>query len=645
MDQSRLQTGGVWLAVVALIAGSWVQSAAAKDVPTEKQLLETLHTGAPADKAIACKQLAIYGSKAAVPELAKLLSDRELASWARIALEANPDPSADAALVEATKSLKGKLLVGTINSIGVRRSPEAIDALADCISDADSQVACASAVALGKIGGERAVHVLHQAYDAASPELRSAIAEGGILIAERLLAEGENDRAAALYDLIRGADIPQQRVLEATRGAIVARGDEGVPLLIEQLQSPDPKRLALGLKVARELKSNAVAEALATELATAKPARAALIVVALGDRSDSGLPDAVLQAADRGDKAVRVAALQVIGRKGDVSNVAKLVELASSSDTDVSQAAEAAIASLPDSQVNADLTQRLPTAQGQSLATLIEIIGLRRVEEATPELVKALKNSDKAVHSAALAALGASVGPKDLKVLVSQLTAAKNANDAAEAERALQTACIRMRDREATSGELAAAMNGASTANKASIVRVLGAMGGEKALATIATAAKSSDAELQDVGTRVLGEWMTTDAGPVLLDITKSPIADKYRVRALRGYLRIARQQKMSDAERIAMVRQGLALAKRGEERELALDALKRCPSAESIKLASALLDDAEVRDQAVETAIFIGEKIKDQDPAAAKTAAEKALKVAPPGKLADRARALTDSQ
>ena len=74
----------------------------------------------------------------------------------------------------------------------------------------------------------------------------------------------------------------------------------------------------------------------------------------------------------------------------------------------------------------------------------------------------------------------------------------------------------------------------------------------------------------------------------------------------------------------------------------LALDALKRCPSAESIKLASSLVDDAQVRDRAVETAIFIGEKIKDNDPAAAAAAGEKALEASPPRELADRARALT---
>src|SRR5437588_12573649 len=72
---------------------------------TELELIEILQTKPKPEKAIACKQLATVGSKDCVPELAKLLSDKELASWSRIALEAIPDPAADEALVQAAKKL------------------------------------------------------------------------------------------------------------------------------------------------------------------------------------------------------------------------------------------------------------------------------------------------------------------------------------------------------------------------------------------------------------------------------------------------------------------------------------------------------------------------------------------------------------
>ena len=63
---------------------------------------------AEADKALACKHLAIYGSADAVPELAKLLDNERLHSWARIGLEAIPGPEADAALRAAMKEFDAK---------------------------------------------------------------------------------------------------------------------------------------------------------------------------------------------------------------------------------------------------------------------------------------------------------------------------------------------------------------------------------------------------------------------------------------------------------------------------------------------------------------------------------------------------------
>ena len=60
------------------------------------QLIAVLQgSSSPADKAMACKKLAVFGSQTAAPALPPLLADEHLASWARIALEAIPGPACD----------------------------------------------------------------------------------------------------------------------------------------------------------------------------------------------------------------------------------------------------------------------------------------------------------------------------------------------------------------------------------------------------------------------------------------------------------------------------------------------------------------------------------------------------------------------
>ena len=63
----------------------------------QRKLIAVLQSdAAPAEKAITCKQLAIYGTKDAVAALAPLLENKDLTSWARIALEAIPGAESEA---------------------------------------------------------------------------------------------------------------------------------------------------------------------------------------------------------------------------------------------------------------------------------------------------------------------------------------------------------------------------------------------------------------------------------------------------------------------------------------------------------------------------------------------------------------------
>jgi hypothetical protein len=107
-------------------------------------------------KAIACKKLAFTGGPDAVAPMAALLSHPELACYARFGLEPNPHPSVDDALRSALPKLKGKLQIGVITSIGVRKDAKALDALTRLIDDSDTEVAGAAAASIGMIGGMQA---------------------------------------------------------------------------------------------------------------------------------------------------------------------------------------------------------------------------------------------------------------------------------------------------------------------------------------------------------------------------------------------------------------------------------------------------------------------------------------------------------
>ena len=601
-----------WLvALAATVMIGWAAAAQAQSpyVAKEADLIEVLKSGQKPEQALACKQLAIHGTDKAVPELAKLLADKDLSSWARIALEAIPGAAADEALTKAAGSLEGRLLVGTINSIGVRRFAGAVETLSGKLADQDAQVASAAAVALGKIGNDAATKKLRESLAGGSDEVRSAIAEGCILCAERLLAAGKADEAVAIYDEVRQAQVVKPRKLEATRGAILARKSAGIPLLIEQLQSNDKQFMQIALSAARELSGSEVDEALAEQLSTIGPERAALVLYALADRNLKTVPAAVLGAAKAGDKQVRIAAVGFIGRLGNESSIDTLVGVATESDAELAQAARDALAALPGAKVNAEIAARLDKADGKALAALIAAVGQRRFE-ATAALRKALENKDPAVRSAALTALGETIAAKDLSVLISQAVSAKDAELAEAAHKALRAASVRMADRDATAAELTAAMQRAPAEVKTKLLETIGAIGGKKSLETIASALKGSNEDLKDAGSRILGEWMSVDAAPVLLDVAKDDKAGRYQVRALRGYIRLMRQFPVPDAERAAMCQSALDAATRIEEQKLVMQVLERYPSVDTLRVTVKAAAIPALKEDANRVALVIAQKV-----------------------------------
>ncbi|MGH7969433.1 MAG: HEAT repeat domain-containing protein, partial [Limisphaerales bacterium] len=271
------------LITAVLLVGFRTVPAQAAESPryNEQDLIAVLQSDSPpAEKAITCKRLAVFGSEAAVPALAPLLTDPHLNSWARIALEAIPGPAADMALRQAIDKTQGLLLVGVLNSIGVRRDAQAVPALAARLDDPDSQVASAAAVALGRIGNLETAKILNEALAKAPAATRASVAEGCIRCAEHLFADGKSGDAVKLYDTVRKSQAPKQKVLEATRGAILARKSGGVSLLVEQLRSADKGFFQIGLTTARELPGGKATKAVEAELRRAAPDRQPAMLLA-----------------------------------------------------------------------------------------------------------------------------------------------------------------------------------------------------------------------------------------------------------------------------------------------------------------------------------------------------------------------------
>jgi HEAT repeat protein len=552
----------------------------------------------------------LCGDREAVPALAKLLTDAELASWARIALEAIPDPAADAALRNALDKTQGRLSIGVINSLGVRRDAKAVDLLIERLRDTDVEVASAAAVSLGRIGGNSAGEALLRTLADQNVAVRTAAAEGCVLCAEGMAAKGEAASAVKYYRAVLEAKVPEPAILPAIRGLILVQGTTGLPLLAELLESPDKHRFSLGLGITREMSGQDITKLLVEKLNKTPAARRELLLLALADRGDKSALPAVIAAIESGEAAARCAALQGALRLGDANCVPALLNAALDENADVAQTAMAVLADLPGKEVDRALAERLSGQPSEKMQLiLIQLAGRREIASLAPTLLQATEHPNAEIRTAALVALGATVELKDLPLLIERTANPASGKADKALEKTLLAACQRMPDREACAATLIEAFQRAPAEGKCRILEILRGLGGQKALDAVAAAAKDSDPQIQETAGRLLGDWPDVAAASALMDLAKNAESEKYRVRALRGYIRLARQFSMPDADRVAMCRAALAQAQRFAERKLVLEVMGRYPSPEMLKLAIDAAKEGQLKTEAVAVAVLIARK------------------------------------
>jgi hypothetical protein len=183
------------------------------------------------------------------------------------------------------------------------------------------------------------------------------------------------------------------------------------------------------------------------------------------------------------------------------------------------------------------------------------------------------------------------------------------------AQAATRIAALRMADDEQCAAALVAKLDESTGAQQEYLLDLLGQVGGKTALTGVVARAHSDDPAAKDVATRVLGDWNNADAAETLLDIAQNDKDSKYKIRALRGYIRIARQFQMDDEIRLSMFQTAMKAAIRDEERQLSLDVLSRMPSTRTLEIAAEYFQP-ETMNEAAAAAVAIAQQLVDKEPA-----------------------------
>lgn len=572
-------------------------------------------------KQFVCQQLWILGTDASIPALKQLLANDTTAEIACYALRSYPGAAANNALCQALPRLNLTNQVRIVTILGDRREASSLDTLLKVVALTDAAhlaLAQAAASALGKIGGARAAQALDQARHAEAPELRRTATQAYLQCAEDFARRNQPQAARLIYlELmeIREANLTRRAAL---LGLMRLGGPSALDQVLSILQGTDPWLKATAIANSHLLPGDAVTEQLAQILPDLGPADQVLLMDALRQRGGPQVTRAVIPLADSTHPQVRAAALNALGTLGDADTIAPLLRgLAAWDHPEVVEASLRALRSIEGPGVGTAILAGLSECPLPARPALIQVIGDRQINNATPLLLEQTRLRRLDIRRAAFNVLGKLATPDHLPALLASMLHQPDADAASAAERAIVMVAQRLDDpQEQTRPVLAALKRGTDDERTCALLRVLGGIANNPALQALQDHLAHADPVVRLAAVRELANWPNPEALPSLETVWRNPDAPNVdRVLALRGYVRLLGHPSDRPSEQtVALFETVTPFVTTPEDKKLLLSSLSKQPSPGALRLAEAFLEAPSVREEAALAVVTVAGQLVQSD-------------------------------
>ena len=560
-------------------------------------------------QAFLIQQLRLAGGAESVSAISKALPDERLCEDAAHALVSIGGEQAKAAFREALPKARGKGRATIIQNLGVMRDATAVPELLKAAKDADRDVRLAAVYALANIGDTAASAALLVASGARSPYERAVATDAVLLLAQRLGDAGNSKEAARIYRTLwkQRADPAERHVrCAAILGLANSQGIDAMDELVAAMNSADLQIRAAATQAAVSMPGEDVTEKWVARLesvsADAKPG----VIALLAERGGEAARGAILDAMRERDEGVRLAAIEAARAFKGTSTVPPLIAFLASKDTKAHDAARKSLERIPGDEASAAIASALGAAAPEVRRDLLGVLTVRGARQQSDAVLAATKDTDKGVQESALRALEALGEEKHVPAVVDIVVKTDTGSVRGAAEKALGAICGRS-NRDNCVQMILPALAGAGVDAKCALIRILGKAPAAKALDAVRAALTDSDAGIQDAAVRALSEWPSRAVAPDLLQIARSGRSRTQQVLALRGYVRLVKEQKFKNADKVAMYKEAMGAAQRPDEKKMILSALGEVKDIEAVKLIAASLGDAALREEAAAAAVRIG--------------------------------------
>jgi HEAT repeat protein len=565
------------------------------------------------------KQLERIGGEECVDALGTALDDEapQVVEAARRALANNPSARAGDKLrrkLQATTD--ASLKVGVIHALNFRAEPESLTALADALSDRNSEVRAAAADALGRLGTAEAAKALTAVHSSASGDVRFHVGEALLLCADKLLNEDNPDLAASIYKKLSSEQDPLGVRQAALYGQLRAAAGQAASVALELLAGDDVAARQVAAGYVRELDGSGI-KTLADGLPELPAAGQITLLRVLGARRDRAALPAVVAAVGSKNEQITVAALTALGGVGDVSTVPLLIDaILRERDAETGQAADRSLAGMFAEGVDEAILEKLKDTQdAEQRKMYLQLLVRRRAAVVVPTLLTAASNDDPDVRRLAVGGLSRLAGADDVSEMI-QAMWKTDGEERDNIEKAIVAVCQQITVVENRADPVIEAYRKADGTQKRDLFLLLGRLGGPRVLEQIRQALASRDPSLFEAGLNGLANWPDGTVAGDLLELAKTAKEPGHRIRAIRSLARVAvLPSGRSEQEKLAMLKEAMQLAERDEERSLILERAGAVRDIGAVHFALPYLESVTLADQAAKTILSIAHRTEIREP------------------------------
>jgi HEAT repeat protein len=615
----------------------------------ENALLAALESDSSlALKDFICRQLSVIGTEQSVPALARMLGDSQTAALAQYALARIPSEAADKALIEHLLTDDRSSRIGLLSTLGIRKSPGSVSAVAALLTDQDLEIAEAAVSALGQIGTTEAARAIQDQAGRIAESLRPRLDDALLACGENLARQADTTKSVEIFKSLYSPKHSVQIRSAALSGLVWAAGaGQSDAILLEALSDTDPQIQTTAIRLACQMSNEKVLAQAQAEMPRFSPILQIRFLTALGEYKAPHAKDAALASLHNETAEVRLAAFETLAEVGDRSCVLPLADAAAkATDRGLREAAREALSRLPDPQADrviAEAIEKADFADEKETGTAVEIIraaGQRNIRQAMPGVLKAASAENRSVKKEALLTLQIIAEPSDLAQLVGLL-------EKPDTDVNKMLVAVAMKEKQARGRArdiLLFLQRTQNDGSKAAAYQTLGLIGDPESLEVLRKGLKDGNPSLREAAFRGLAEWPSAEVVEDMKRFIKEGENETTRVIAFRSYVRMVRQSDLMTDSKVSALAEAMKIAPRESEKKAVLAALGEQASEQALSLTVKSMESESLKAEAQAAILGICEKLVKKRPEMCRTALIQLLESSPNETIEGRAKEILKS-